>query len=146
VHYIAQHGESRVAKAALLCAAAPLMARTADNPKGLPKKVFDEFQVALAPNCFDFRYGGLSRRMADTAKTASYAIDPTRQNSIYFLSHTSHFARHCSVIRRGALSPICSAALRLHGEREEEARGGICVSNRNNQNSEAHQKDDAVSS
>ena len=48
VHYIARHGESRVAKAAILSAVPPLMVQTAANPGGLPKSVFDGFQVALA--------------------------------------------------------------------------------------------------
>src|SRR6201999_1899917 len=35
VHYIARHGESRVAKAAILSAVPPLMVQTAANPGGL---------------------------------------------------------------------------------------------------------------
>ncbi len=50
VHYLGRHGESRVAKAAILCAVPPLMVQTPANPKGLPKKVFDDFMVALAAN------------------------------------------------------------------------------------------------
>src|SRR3979409_657323 len=41
VHYIARHGESRVAKAAIISAVPPLMVKTAANPGGLPKDVFD---------------------------------------------------------------------------------------------------------
>src|SRR6478736_5994842 len=48
VHYIARHGESRVAKAAILSAVPPLMVKTEANPGGLPKDVFDGFQTALA--------------------------------------------------------------------------------------------------
>jgi non-heme chloroperoxidase len=36
VRYIARHGESRVAKAALISAVPPLMVQTAANPEGLP--------------------------------------------------------------------------------------------------------------
>ncbi len=43
VHYLARHGESRVSKAAIISAVPPLMVKTAANPKGLPKKVFDGF-------------------------------------------------------------------------------------------------------
>src|SRR3981189_1310052 len=50
VHYLARHGESRVSKAAIISAVPPLMVQTAANPKGLPKKVFDDLQVALAAN------------------------------------------------------------------------------------------------
>ena len=41
VHYIARHGESRVAKAAIISAVPPLMVKTAANPGGLAKEVFD---------------------------------------------------------------------------------------------------------
>src|SRR6201984_534493 len=50
VHYLARHGESRVAKAAIISAVPPLMVKTDANPNGLPKKVFNDFQVALAAN------------------------------------------------------------------------------------------------
>ena len=39
--YLGRHGESRVAKAALISAVPPLMVKTAANPGGLPKEVFD---------------------------------------------------------------------------------------------------------
>ena len=48
--YLGRHGESRVAKAALISAVPPLMVKTAANPKGLPKEVFDGFQATLAAN------------------------------------------------------------------------------------------------
>jgi pimeloyl-ACP methyl ester carboxylesterase len=41
VRYLARHGESRVAKAALIAAVPPLMVQTDANPGGLPKSVFD---------------------------------------------------------------------------------------------------------
>ena len=49
VHYVARHGESRVAKAAIISAVPPLMVKTANNPGGLPKDVFDGLQAALLP-------------------------------------------------------------------------------------------------
>ena len=54
VRYIARHGESRVSKAAIISAVPPLMVQTPANPKGLSKKVFDDFQVALAANRSQF--------------------------------------------------------------------------------------------
>ena len=56
VHYIARHGESRVAKAALISAVPPLMVKTAANPGGLPKEVFDGLQAQLAANRAQFYY------------------------------------------------------------------------------------------
>jgi non-heme chloroperoxidase len=50
VHYIARHGDSRVAKAVIISAVPPLMVKTAANPGGLPKQVFDDLQAQLAAN------------------------------------------------------------------------------------------------
>ncbi len=46
--YLGRHGESRVTKAALISAVPPLMVKTAANPLGLPKEVFDDLQAQLA--------------------------------------------------------------------------------------------------
>ena len=54
VRYIARHGEGRVAKATLISAVPPLMVKTAANPGGLPKEVFDNFQVQVATNRSQF--------------------------------------------------------------------------------------------
>ena len=50
VHYLGRHGETRVAKAAIISAVPPLMVKTAANPGGLPKEVFDGLQQQLAAN------------------------------------------------------------------------------------------------
>ncbi|HEX5849272.1 MAG TPA: alpha/beta hydrolase [Rubrobacter sp.] len=49
-HYIARHGESRVARAVLISAVPPLMVQTDANPGGLPKSVFDDLQDQVASN------------------------------------------------------------------------------------------------
>ncbi|MCW2686901.1 MAG: chloride peroxidase [Mycobacterium sp.] len=54
VHYLGRHGESRVAKAALISAVPPLMVKTDSNPEGLPKEVFDDLQAQLAANRSEF--------------------------------------------------------------------------------------------
>ncbi len=56
VRYIARHGESRVAKAVLISSVPPLMVKTAANPGGLPKEVFDGLQAQLAANRSQFYY------------------------------------------------------------------------------------------
>jgi non-heme chloroperoxidase len=56
VHYIARHGEDRVAKAAIISAVPPLMVKTESNPDGLPKSVFDDLQAQLAANRAQFYY------------------------------------------------------------------------------------------
>jgi non-heme chloroperoxidase len=55
-HYLARHGESRAAKAALISAVPPLMVKTPANPKGLPKEAFDGLQAQLAANRAQFYY------------------------------------------------------------------------------------------
>ena len=69
VHYLARHGETRVAKAAIISAVPPLMVKTATNPGGLPKEVFDGFQAQLAGNrseipCYRRRSAHYDRRGA----------------------------------------------------------------------------------
>jgi non-heme chloroperoxidase len=56
VHYLARHGESRVAKAVIIGAVPPLMVKTEANPGGLPKEVFDGLQAQLAANRAQFYY------------------------------------------------------------------------------------------
>ena len=77
VHYIARHGESRVAKAAILSAVPPLMVKTAANPGGLPKAVFDDLQAQLAANrASSTMICRLDRSMVTTglARNASEAV------------------------------------------------------------------------
>ena len=54
--YVARHGNGRVAKAVLISAVPPLMVKTAANPGGLPKDVFDGFQAQVAANRAQFYY------------------------------------------------------------------------------------------
>ena len=49
VHYIARHGENRVAKAAIISAVPPLMVKTAANPGGLPRKSSTAFKRSSRP-------------------------------------------------------------------------------------------------
>src|SRR6202034_2017331 len=52
--YLARRGESGVVKATLISAVPPLMVKTAANPLGLPKEVFDGLQAQLAANRSEF--------------------------------------------------------------------------------------------
>lgn len=54
VHYIARHGQDRVAKAVLIAAVPPIMVQTDANPGGLPKNVFDGTQEQVATNRSNF--------------------------------------------------------------------------------------------
>src|SRR3984957_10694184 len=54
VRYLARHGQSRVAKAALISAVPPLMMQTRTNPGGQPKAVFDDLQQQLVANRAQF--------------------------------------------------------------------------------------------
>jgi non-heme chloroperoxidase len=48
IRYVAKHGEGRVAKAVLISAVPPIMAKTANNPDGIPLSVFDEIRENTA--------------------------------------------------------------------------------------------------
>jgi non-heme chloroperoxidase len=52
--YLARHGESRVAKAVLISSVPPIMVKTAHNPGGLDKEVFDGIQAQVAANRTQF--------------------------------------------------------------------------------------------
>jgi len=46
-HYIGRHGETRVAKVALVAAVTPFLLKTPTNPNGAPVAVFDSFRTAV---------------------------------------------------------------------------------------------------
>jgi len=74
VHYIARHGESRVAKAVLIAAVPPIMVKTDANPGGLPKELFDGLQEQVATNRSNF--------YRDLPSTAFYGFNrPGREPS-----------------------------------------------------------------
>jgi non-heme chloroperoxidase len=54
VRYLARHGEARAAKAVLIAAVPPQMIKSAINPGGLPKDVFDGIQQQVATNRAQF--------------------------------------------------------------------------------------------
>ena len=49
VRYLARHSDRSVVKAAIISAVPPLMVKTAANPGGFPKSVFDDFRRNLPP-------------------------------------------------------------------------------------------------
>lgn len=48
--YVARHGQGRVAKVAFVSAVTPFLLKTATNPNGAPKEVFDGFRAAVQAN------------------------------------------------------------------------------------------------
>ncbi|MFD6357784.1 alpha/beta fold hydrolase [Nocardia tengchongensis] len=54
VRYLTRHGQDRAAKAVLISAVPPIMMKTADNPGGLDKSVFDGIQEQVATRRSDF--------------------------------------------------------------------------------------------
>jgi non-heme chloroperoxidase len=55
VHYVARH-QDRVAKAAIISAVPPLLVKTAANPGGTPKELFDGLRAQLAAARAQFYY------------------------------------------------------------------------------------------
>lgn len=54
--YIGRHGESRVAKVALISAVTPSVLQTGANPAGVPQAVFEGLQAELAANRPEFHW------------------------------------------------------------------------------------------
>jgi non-heme chloroperoxidase len=71
VHYIARHGESRVAKAAIMSAVPPLMVKTASNQGGLPKQASRPIARCSIARCRK------ARSMASTGR----ALKPLKRSS-----------------------------------------------------------------
>ena len=53
-HYVARHGEGRVAKLVMIGDVTPIMLKTSTNPGGLPMEMFDGFRAQLAANRAQF--------------------------------------------------------------------------------------------
>jgi len=53
-HYIGRHGTDRVAKAVLISAVPPLLAKTADNPDGVPIEIFDEARKSIQADRYQY--------------------------------------------------------------------------------------------
>jgi len=54
IRYLGRHGQARASKAVIISAVPPLMLKTAANPGGLPKEVFDDIQQQLALRRVEF--------------------------------------------------------------------------------------------
>jgi non-heme chloroperoxidase len=80
IHYIARHGEDRVAKAAIISAVPPLMVQTDANPEGLPKKVFDDFQTELATSRSKFYWAVASGPFYNYDKHPEQSSAPVIEN------------------------------------------------------------------
>jgi len=80
VHYLARHGEGRVAKAAIISAVPPLMLKTAANSGGLPKEVFDGFQAALAASRSKFYWDVASGPFYNYNRPGVQSSDPVIWN------------------------------------------------------------------
>jgi pimeloyl-ACP methyl ester carboxylesterase len=79
-HYLGRHGESRVVKAALISAVPPLMVKTAANPLGLPKEVFDGLQAQLAANRSQFYRDGAAGPFYGYNRPGAKASEAVIQN------------------------------------------------------------------
>ena len=116
VRYLARHGESRVAKAAIISAVPPLMVKTDANPGGLPKEVFDGFQAQLAANRSQF--------YRDVAGRAFLRLQPAGRETLRSddpeLVAPGNDGRREGALRRhrGLLAD------RLHRRPEEDHRAG----------------------
>ena len=77
--YVARHGAGRVAKLVLIGAVPPQMVKTAANPGGLPREVFDDLRRDLAARRSDF-YWNFPIPFYGFNRSGSTLSEPLRQN------------------------------------------------------------------
>lgn len=80
VRYIARHGEKRVSKAVLVSAVPPLMLKTDNNPNGLPKSLFDDFQNQLLANRAQFYHDIAAGPFYGFNRSGAKVSEPVIQN------------------------------------------------------------------
>ena len=80
IRYLGRHGDKNVAKAAIISAIPPLMVKTAGNPLGLPKSVFDDLQAQLAANRAKFYYDVPAGPFYGFNRPGVKAIEPVIRN------------------------------------------------------------------
>jgi non-heme chloroperoxidase len=80
VHYLARHGEDRVAKAVLVSAVPPVRVQSESNPDGQPKKVFDDMQAQLAASRPEFYYSLASGPFYGFNRPGATPSEPLIQN------------------------------------------------------------------
>jgi non-heme chloroperoxidase len=80
VRYLARHGQSRVAKAAIISVVPPLMLKTEANPLGLPKSAFDDLQAQLFANRSKFFYDLPAGPVYGFNRPGEYTIEPVVWN------------------------------------------------------------------
>lgn len=56
IRYVAKHGKGRVAKAVLVSAVTPIMAKTESNPDGIPLEVFDGIRLGTSTRRAQYFY------------------------------------------------------------------------------------------
>ena len=78
--YIARHPEDKVAKGVLISSVPPLMVKTADNPDGIDKSVFDDFQKNTKENRAQFFYDVPAGPFYGFNRPGAKASEPVIQN------------------------------------------------------------------
>ncbi len=78
-HYVARHGQGRVAKLVLIGAVPPIMVKTPANPGGIPRDVFDGLRVQLAANRAGF-YWDFPIPFYGFNRPGAPLLEPVRQN------------------------------------------------------------------
>ena len=119
--YIGTYGTERVAKAMLLGAVTPFLLKTADNPDGAPKELFDgmiadvkhdrlAFLDGFFPNFFnsDANYPGVAADLIPYSKMIAWAASPTGTQQCIKAFGTTDF--------RADLAKFDIPTLIVHGE------------------------------
>ena len=116
VHYLARHGESRVAKAAIISAVPPMMVKTEKNPLGCPKRFLTICRRSSPPT---------GRSSITTCRPDRSTVQPPRRETIGD-DHLELVAPRHDGRRQGALRRHRRVlADRFHRRSEEDHGSGL---------------------
>ncbi|MBC9248356.1 alpha/beta hydrolase [Paracoccus sp. 11-3] len=125
VRYITRHPEDKVAAGVLISAVPPLMVKTADNPDGIDKSVFDDFQKNTAENRSQFFHDVPAGPFYNYDQDGVEASDPVidnwwRQGMMGGAkAHTDGIAAFSQTDFREEMKGIEIPMLVLHGEHDQ---------------------------
>lgn len=125
VRYITRHPKDKVAAGVLISAVPPLMVKTADNPDGIDKAVFDDFQKNTAENRSQFFHdvpaGPFYNYDQDGVETSEPVVDNWWRQGMMggAKAHTDGIVAFSQTDFREEMKGITIPMLVLHGEHDQ---------------------------
>jgi non-heme chloroperoxidase len=131
VRYLARHGSKRVAKAALVSAATPMMIRRDDYPQGIEPSVFEAMRRAIADDKASF-LDGFGPAFTGAGQAGS-TVTVAALNWTLFLAYQAGLRGMLQCVRafsetdfRKDLQAVDVPALVIHGDADQMAPLELC--------------------